>query len=108
DTPTLMLDEGYRFGERHAPEPDRAHVDLPRMVEGGLDAPFFSIFVSRRYGEGPAATERALAMIAEVERQLGTLDGVEVARTPADVRRLTRGGRKTVLLGLEGGHALQA
>ncbi|MDX1421164.1 MAG: membrane dipeptidase, partial [Rubricoccaceae bacterium] len=39
DTPSLMLDEGYRLGERHAPQPGRAHLDLPRMVEGGLDAP---------------------------------------------------------------------
>src|SRR5690606_25026802 len=83
DTPSLMLDEGYRFDERHAPQPGRAHVDLPRMVEGGLDAPFFSIFVSRHYGEGPAATERALAMIAEVERQVAALDGVEIARSAA-------------------------
>jgi membrane dipeptidase len=108
DTPSLMLDEGYRFGERHTPEPARAHVDLPRMVEGGLDAPFFSIFVSRQYGEGPEATARALAMIAEVERQLAGLDGAAVARTAADVLRLTREGKKAILFGLEGGHALQA
>lgn len=108
DTPSLLLDEGYAFGARHAPEPGRAHVDLPRMVEGGLDAPFFSIFVSRTYGEGPAATDRALAMIAEVERQVGALDSVEIARSASDVLRLTRAGKKAVLLGLEGGHALQA
>ena len=108
DTPSLMLDEGYRLGERHAPQPGRAHVDLPRMVEGGLDAPFFSIFVSRHYGEGPEATARALAMIAEVERQVAALDGVEIARSAADVLRITLEGKKAVLLGLEGGHALQA
>jgi membrane dipeptidase len=108
DTPSLMLDEGYAFGERHAPEPGRAHVDLPRMVEGGLDAPFFSIFVSRQYGEGPEATARALAMIAEVERQVAALDSVAVARSASDVLRLTREGKKAILLGLEGGHALQA
>ncbi|MDX1420414.1 MAG: dipeptidase, partial [Rubricoccaceae bacterium] len=108
DTPSLMLDEGYRLGERHAPQPGRAHLDLPRMVEGGLDAPFFSIFVSRHYGEGQGATDRALAMIAEVERQVEALDGVAMAYTSGDVLRLTRGGQKAILLGLEGGHALQA
>ena len=108
DTPSLMLDEGSRLGERHTPETGRAHLDLPRMVEGGLDAPFFSIFVSRAYGEGPAATARAFAMIAEVERQVAALDSVEIARSAADVLRLTREGKKAILLGLEGGHALQA
>ena len=108
DTPTLMLDEGYAFGERHAPESGRAHVDLPRMAEGGLDAAFFSLFVSQHYGEGARATARATAMLDEVERQLASLDGAEIARTAADVRRIAGEGRAAVLLGLEGGHALQA
>lgn len=108
DTPSLMLDDGYRFGERHRPLAGSAHVDLPRMVEGGLDAPFFSIYVARSYGEGPAATARAVAMMEEAERQVAALDGVEIARSADDVRRLTASGQRAVLMGLEGGHALQA
>ena len=108
DTPTLMVDEGYAFGKRHAPEPGRAHVDLPRMAEGGLDAAFFSLYVSRTFGEGPEATDRALLQADEVERQVAAVDGAELARTAADVRRIARAGRRAVLLGLEGGHALQA
>ena len=103
-----MLDEGYRFGERHRPLPGSAHLDLPRMGEGGLDAAFFSIYVARSYGEGQAATDRALAMIDEVERQTAALDGAEIVRTAEGVRRVAREGRRAVLLGLEGGHALQA
>ena len=108
DTPSLMLDEGYALGERHRTLPGSAHLDLPRMGEGGLDAAFFSIYVARDYGEGQAATDRALAMTAEVERQVEALPAAEVARTAADVRRIARSGRRAVLLGLEGGHALQA
>lgn len=108
DTPSLMLDDGYRFGERHEPLAGSAHVDLPRMHEGGLDGAFFSIYVSRSYGEGHEATRRALAMTEEVDRQVRSLNGAEIARTAADVRRIARAGRKAVLLGLEGGHALQA
>ncbi|HYE97082.1 MAG TPA: membrane dipeptidase, partial [Rubricoccaceae bacterium] len=108
DTPSLMLDEGYDLGTRHVARPASGHVDLPKMAEGGLDAPFFSIYVAASYGEGAAATDRALAMIAEVKRQVAAhADRVEVARTAADVRRITRAGRKAVLLGLEGGHAIQ-
>ena len=103
DTPSLMLDDGYRLGERHRAH----HLDLPRMAEGGLDGAFFSIYVARSYGEGEAATQRALDMIEVVDQQVGVSDAAEVARTAADVRRIARDGRRAVLLGLEGGHALQ-
>ena len=103
DTPTLMVDRGYALAERHR----RDHLDLPRMAEGGLDAAFFSIFVSRHYGEGQAATDRALALIEEVGRQVSETDGAEIARTAGDVRAIRARGRRAVLLGLEGGHALQ-
>jgi membrane dipeptidase len=84
-------------------------VDLPRMFDGGLDAAFFSIYVAPGYGEGTRAVARARAMIAEVERQVAAhADSVGLARSADDVRRLARTGRKAVLLGLEGGHALAA
>lgn len=107
DTPSLMLDDAYDFGERHTPRSGSHHVDLPKMIEGGLDAPFFSIYVARSYGETPEATDRALAMIAETKRQVEALDGIEMAYSVADVLRITRSGRKAPLMGLEGGHALR-
>ncbi len=105
DTPSLMLDEGYRFGERHRSA--ESNVDLPRMFEGGLDAVFFSIYVAPGYGEGTAATNRARAMVEEVRRQVeGLPDSVGIALTAADILRLARSGKKAVLMGLEGGHGL--
>ena len=103
DTPSLMLDRGYRLGERHRGE----HVDLPRMVEGGLDGAFFSIYVARAYGEDERATQRAVSMIEEVLRQTDETDGVEVARSADDVRAIRQRGGRAILMGLEGGHALQ-
>lgn len=105
DTPTLMLDEGYAFAERHRAH--AGHVDLPRMFEGGLDAAFFSIYVAHYYGEGAGAVKRARSMIREVEHQMaGVADSVDLAYSADDVRRITRAGKKAVLLGLEGGYAL--
>lgn len=106
DTPTLMLDKSYAFGQRHGRQV--AHVDLPRMFDGGLDAPFFSIYVAAGFGEAARATDRAFAMIAEVKRQVAQHpDDVAMAYSARDVRRITRDGRKAILMGLEGGHALQ-
>ncbi len=103
DTPSLMLDRGYQLGQRHRSD----HVDLPRMVEGGLDGAFFSIYVARSYGEDERATQRAIAMIEELLRQTDATDGVEIARSAADVRAIRQRGGRAALMGLEGGHALQ-
>jgi membrane dipeptidase len=106
DTPLLMLDEDYTLAERHSFR--RAHLDLPRMEQGGLDAPFFSIYVAPYYGNGARAVGRARAMIDEVTRQVKATDEAELAATAEDVRRIARSGRAAILLGLEGGHALAA
>jgi membrane dipeptidase len=108
DTPTHMLDSGYQLGQRNPTHASSGHVDLPKMIEGGLDAPFFVIYVARGYGEGQSATNRALSMIAEVKRQVNALDGIEMAYTAEDIIRITRAGRKAAIMGLEGGHAIQA
>ncbi len=107
DTPSLMVDKGYRFNEKHLSR--AGHVDLPRMYEGGLDGAFFSIYVPVSLGETAAAAQRTRRMIDVVKRQItASPDSVEMAYSADDVRRITRSGRKAVLLGLEGGHALMA
>ena len=107
DLPTKMVDEGYEMARRHPAY--AAHVDVPRMFEGGLDAAFYSIYVAHHYGEGARAVNRARRQIAEVKRQIAAApDSAALALTADDVRRITRSGRKAVLLGLEGGNALSA
>lgn len=107
DVPSLMVDDGYDFRVRHPAH--AAHVDLPRMYEGGLDAAFFSVYVAHHYGEGPRAVARARLQIEAVKRQVEAVpDSAEIARTADDVRRIAASGRKAVLLGLEGGNALAA
>lgn len=107
DTPTLMVDNAYDMREKHLSR--LGHLDLPRMFEGGLDAAFFSIYVPVSLGESAAAVRRARRMIDEVKRQVAAVpESSAMAYTADDVRRITRSGRKAVLLGLEGGHALMA
>ena len=107
DTPTLMAEEGYDIGPRHAPA--EAHLDLPRMKEGGLDAVFFSIYVPSYLGEGRRASARARRLIRTTKQQLEKHSGRAALATSAEeVRRLARNGKRAVLLGLEGGHALAA
>ena len=104
DTPTLMVEKKYDFTRRHRAVD--AHVDLPRMFEGGLDGAFFSLYVPYYTGEGAQAVRRARQMVAETKRQVASADSAEMAYSADDVRRITRAGKKAILLGLEGGNAL--
>ncbi|MDO9341060.1 MAG: membrane dipeptidase, partial [Bacteroidales bacterium] len=45
DTPMEFSTVGFDLGVRH----DDGCVDFPRMIEGGLDAEFFAVFI----GQGP-------------------------------------------------------
>ena len=50
DTAQRLLDEGIDFGRRL---PD-GHMDLPRLLEGGVDAQFFAAWVDPDYAPGRA------------------------------------------------------
>lgn len=105
DVPTLIVsDPSYQFRKRHKTPP---HVDLPRMYEGGLDAAFFSIYVGAEYPEGRESINRAKEEIFFLRQQLeGLEDSVHIATSVADVRNITQAGKKAILMGIEGGHAI--
>jgi len=87
----------------------RTHTDLTRLRRGGVDAQFFSIFAHPRYANAPGGSiGRAHAMIGALEAQIGRHGSdLELAVRAEDVRRIASEGRIAVLLGLEGGHAIE-
>ncbi|MGE0464655.1 MAG: dipeptidase [Vicinamibacterales bacterium] len=81
-------------------------VNLPKMVEGGLDASFFIVYV----GQGPLTPEgydRAYAQATEKFEAIHRLTTeiapgeIELALTAADVRRIAASGKKVALIGVE-------
>src|ERR1700722_15868218 len=58
DTTQRLLDGKFDIAERH---PD-GHIDIPRMREGGLNAQFFSIWMSGKT-VGPVAVKKSLDQI---------------------------------------------
>src|SRR5437667_5941 len=102
DTAQRMLDMKADISARL---PD-GHVDLPRMQEGGLSAAFFSIWVDARYGPG-TAFRRALALIDAVQALVDTQPIAELATNADEVRGAVARGHIAVLLGVEGGHAIE-
>ena len=87
----------------------RTHTDLSRLKAGGVDAQFFSIFAHPRYEKAPGGTKgRAFQMIDALEEQIRRHgDDLELAVSAEDVRRVSRGDKISVLMGLEGGHAIE-
>jgi membrane dipeptidase len=84
-----------------------AHLDLPKMRTGGLDAQFFSIFVLPKRTPPESYFSEAMRQIAKLQALADGSDGrLTLAITARDVRNAAAQGVPSVLLGVEGGHAL--
>lgn len=82
--------------------------DVPRAHDGGLDAPFFSIYVPAEEEEKGTAKVVADQLIDMVEGIVASHPGdFAIARTSDDVRTIAKGGRIAVLLGMENGSPIE-
>ena len=86
-------------------------VNIPKMVEGGLDASFFIVYV----GQGPltpegydSAYKEAVAKFDAVHHLTKEIapDKIELALTAADVARIAKSGKKVALIGIENAYSL--
>ena len=111
DTLMAIVHEGRRIDQRDdtaAPGLPPRELDVPRMVEGGLDAAVFSIFVTP-YWRGSSAALRAHELIDRLDAELARPPLAAVirrVRTTGDLEGAVRGGRRGALIGIEGGHAI--
>lgn len=111
DTPMRMARGEWDMGKRHEPGQRRSgKIDLPRMVEGGLDAEFFAAFVGQGAltPEGRAkAKERADLLIDAIHKMCEDYpDLVGLATTPEDAYRLEREGKRAAFIGMENGYPI--
>jgi membrane dipeptidase len=111
DTPSVMTRSNWNIGERHEPgQPGSGKIDLPRMVEGRLDALFFGVFV----GQGALtpegyqkAKERALQELEAIDKMCQKYPNlVGLATTPADAYRLKKEGKRIAFIGMENGYPI--
>jgi membrane dipeptidase len=105
DTTQMILDEGYNLAEKH----DFGQVDIPRMRAGHVSGIFFSIWTDPDRYTPTESIRRALEQIDAVRR--------EVARHPMDLTSAAtadeivaaqKRGRIAILMGLEGGQAIDS
>ncbi len=103
DTPQRFLDEGWDFTSALG----RGMINLEAARRGGLAAEFFAIWVQP---EEHAANYfgRACALIESVHEQVRRHpQELQLCLSPADIVAARAAGRFGVLLGLEGGHAIE-
>ncbi len=86
---------------------DDGQFDLVRAKEGGLDAMFFSLFVTEQYYPARFETKQVLRLIDAAYDQLArNKDRIELALTASDVERISSAGKIAAFMDLEGGFDL--
>jgi membrane dipeptidase len=83
------------------------HVDIPRLKEGGVTGPFFAAYVPAAFADSGGAAKKALETIELVHRLVADHPELVFAASPAGVRDAKRKGKIGVLIGIEGGHAIE-
>ena len=110
DTPSLFSRPGWSILDRHDVDKDGSQVDLPRMIDGGDDGGFFTIFTS----QGPrtkAGNDAALAF--GVNRGLEIREMIarnptkfELALTADDAVRIAAAKKRIVFMSMENAYPL--
>jgi membrane dipeptidase len=109
DITSTILDDDFDLARPNG----RTATDLPKMRAGGITAEFFAIYVDPQFAEHPTSREggsarRALDMIDITFQQIERHPDDLVLATSADeIRRAKRDGKIAVLMGIEGGHAIE-
>jgi membrane dipeptidase len=103
DTPSEFLEKPFDLGKTN----DFGHFDYPRMKAGGLDAEFFVAYVPKKYaGNGAAAfTVKIMETIHEMVENYP--NWVRFADSTKDIRDIAKTGKRAILIGIEGGHAIE-
>jgi len=111
DMPSRILDDGYDADVRHPPGfgKTEGNTDFPRLVESGMTAEFMSAWVDAPYADRAGASfARAMQHIETIHAFVDRHpDRLLFATTAADVRRAKAEGKIAILIGVEGGHAIE-
>jgi len=110
DVPYRLEESRDRQGkvtEDIAERTPKGNFDYPRAKAGGLDVPFMSIYVPAKYEAGGAKkfAEKLIALVEGfVEKNP---DKFALARSPAEVRKNTAGGKISLAMGMENGSPIE-
>ena len=107
DTPALFHQPSWDILDRHDYRVDGSQVDLPRMIEGGVDGGFFAIFTPQ-WERGPVGNAKArdfgLVRATEIHEMVAK-HGAQfaIALKADDVAPILAAKRRFVFLSMENG-----
>ena len=110
DTPAVLERPGFDIMERHDAFADYSQVDLPRMIDGGLDGGFWVIYTA----QGPVteigfqtARDTALIRAMTIQRMLAAYpEHFEIALKAEDAARIEAQGKRIVYQSIENAYPL--
>jgi len=110
DTPLQLVDTLFDFSQKHDPKKVSSKIDVPRMLDGGLDAVFLAVFVSqgaRNDAGNNHAMEAAEKSFSAIERMLErNKNDLVLATNPEDAYLIQRKNKRAIYIGVENGYAI--
>ncbi len=106
DTPQRFLDEGFDIGSTDPN--DIGHISLDKARRGNLGAEFFSIWVEPETNQGHYARHTFDLIDSVYEQAAHHPDRMMMAFSTADIERAHREHKLAALMGIEGGHSIEA
>ncbi len=103
DVPERLEKEWVDIGVRNR----TGQVDIPRWKEGGVTAAFLAAYVPAAFAESGGSARKALELIDLIHRLADEKKDLVFADSVDGVRAAKRNGRIAVLVGIEGGHAIE-
>ena len=84
------------------------HVDIPRWKEGGVTAPFLAAYVNADFAKTGGSAKKALEFI-DLIRSIADDYPADLifADSVAGIRKAKKDGKIAILIGIEGGHAIE-
>lgn len=106
DTPQRFLDEGFDIGSTDPN--DIGHISLDKARRGNLGAEFFSIWVDPETSQGHFARHTFDLIDSVYDQAARHPDRMMMAFSTADIERAHREHKLAALMGIEGGHSIEA
>ena len=103
DAHVHMINRQFYHGGDIGDRVNNGQVDLPRAKEGGVNAMFFSLFVTEEYYPQHYETKQALRLVDLAMRQIRkNNDTIELALKGSDIERIVKSGKIAAVLDMEG------
>jgi membrane dipeptidase len=103
DTPSEFLKSPFDLGVVNK----RGSIDYPRMKEGGLDAAFFAAYVPAKYANKGAAAY-CMTIMETIHEMVDRYPAwARFAGSTSEIRSAAKEGKRAILIGIEGGHAIE-